>query len=61
MKLSTDKILLSTHNEIIKRLPGLSRRYLDIGSGTGELILIIKNSFPVDSYKVSPNRWTENR
>jgi ubiquinone/menaquinone biosynthesis C-methylase UbiE len=52
MKLSTDKILLSTHNEIIKRLPGLSRRYLDIGSGTGELILIIKNSFPVDSYAI---------
>lgn len=50
MKLSTDKILQATYNQIQKRTPNLSGNYLDIGSGTGELISIVINSFSVTSY-----------
>ena len=50
MKLSTDKILNKTLQVIQKRFPELSENYLDIGSGTGELISLVTEKFPAKAY-----------
>lgn len=50
MKLSTDKIIQSAYQHIKNRKPELSGDYLDIGSGTGDLISVIKSTFPVNSH-----------
>jgi ubiquinone/menaquinone biosynthesis C-methylase UbiE len=52
MELSTDKILSSALSLLAKNKPNLTGNYLDIGSGTGELIRHVKNKFNVDSYAV---------
>ena len=50
MKLSTDKILKSALCLLTKNKSNLTGNYLDIGSGTGELIQLVKDRFNVNSY-----------
>ena len=50
MKLSTDKILQSTLKFLLNDKPDLTGNYLDIGSGAGDLIQLVKGNFDVDSY-----------
>jgi len=52
MKLSTDKILQSTLTLLTDNKPNLTGNYLDIGSGTGELIQLVKTNFNVSCYAV---------
>jgi ubiquinone/menaquinone biosynthesis C-methylase UbiE len=52
MKLSTDKILKSALCLLTKNKSNLTGNYLDIGSGTGELIQLVKDRFNVNSYAV---------
>ena len=52
MKLSTDKILQSTLTLLTDNKPNLTGNYLDIGSGTGELIELVKTNFNVSCYAV---------
>jgi len=52
MKLSTDKILQSALTLLTDNKPDLTGNYLDIGSGTGELISLVKANFNVNCYAV---------
>jgi len=52
MKLSTDKILRSALKSLSEKKPDLSGNYLDIGSGTGELIDLVKSKFDVKCFAV---------
>ncbi len=52
MKLSTDKILKSALSLLTNSNPSLTGNYLDIGSGTGELIQLVKANFNVNCYAV---------
>ena len=52
MKLSTDKILQSALNLLSDNKPNLTGSYLDIGSGTGELIQLVRDKFNVSCYAV---------
>jgi ubiquinone/menaquinone biosynthesis C-methylase UbiE len=52
MQLSTDKILQSTLTLLTDNKPNLTGNYLDIGSGTGELIQLVKTNFNVSCYAV---------
>ena len=52
MQLSTDKILQATLTSLTNNKPNLTGNYLDIGSGTGELIQLVKSNFNVNCYAV---------
>ena len=52
MKLSTDKILKSALSLLKKKKPNLTGNYLDIGSGTGELIQLVRDQFNIETYAV---------
>lgn len=52
MKLSTDKILQSALDLLTDNKPNLTGNYLDIGSGTGDLIQLVKDRFDVSCYAV---------
>lgn len=47
--LSTPKILEATIRTVKQHAPALKGKHLDIGSGSGELIALIKHQFPVES------------
>ena len=52
MKLSTDKILKSALSLLKKKKPNLTGNYLDTGSGTGELIQLVRDQFNIETYAV---------
>lgn len=52
MQLSADKILQAALTSLNDSKPDLSGNYLDIGSGTGALIQLVKNNFNVSCYAV---------
>ena len=45
-ELSLDKTLLAVRDTVLRETPKLSGSYLDIGSGTGALIQLMKENFP---------------
>jgi len=48
-QLSTDKILLATVDLVSKLQPKLPAKHLDIGSGTGELIKLLREKMEIES------------
>jgi len=45
-ELSLDKTLIAVRDTVLRESPTLKGKYLDIGSGTGALIQLMKESFP---------------